>query len=98
MARSQGLTAEPKDTVCPKCREGKLTITYSENCGPEMQMELTCPSCKGVGYITASKAERIAADDALWCRCGNPSGQVNHIWSGTDIYLCRDCGGVVQTG
>lgn len=85
-----------------RCNAGKLTITAHEMGKPPRAVELDCVFCNGIGKITAAQK---AAEEAFWCRCGNPSGEsIFHddnepgAICSKHHYTCRDCGAVTQTG
>lgn len=84
---------------CPKCHgTGSLKVTVHEAGKPAVWVPLNCVYCDGRGRIDQPKLDEIKRGDAVWCRCGNPSGQFIHYRLNTDIYDCRDCGGLLQTG
>lgn len=80
---------------CFACESGILTIMVNSAGRPPHTVQLRCVTCNGSAVVPAGTK---AAHDAFWCRCGNPSRNTIHTWAGTDIYLCADCGAVVQTG
>jgi uncharacterized protein YbaR (Trm112 family) len=92
--------------TCPDCKgKGTLAYTIQESGKPERAMEMKCLTCKGaktVNSVAAEAFERMQrAMREMWCRCGNPSGEVSyhpdapgskHHWT------CDDCGKVTQIG
>jgi hypothetical protein len=84
---------------CPKCHgEGTLLVTVHEFGKPVTnEVRLTCVWCDGAGQITKAKRAEIEAQDAAWCHCDKPEHGGDH-YTNPDIYCCRNCGGVLQTG
>lgn len=85
---------------CPKCINGKMTVTVTEG-QTTYESTFECIYCHGHGEISDERLAKIRAMDAMWCRCGNKSGNITyhddapgskHHWT------CDDCGKVVQVG
>jgi RecJ-like exonuclease len=104
---------KPELTDCPRCKgSGKITLhvtTIAVGAKPaEETSRIPCRDCHGSGKVTPEEAERIRsfieAYKEIWCRCGNPSGQVDFYDDGEHPeiskhhYRCRDCGKVTQIG
>lgn len=95
--------------MCPRCKgKGKISVKVS-TCGPdgatpESSFEMTCFDCKGSGEMTAAGVRAKKAADALWCRCGNESGETKFFDDGEHpncskhCYVCLDCGKITQVG
>lgn len=90
----------PPLVLCPVCKDGKLTITVTGE-GKTSELEINCVHCNGQGTMTWAQRDAYDRMVAMWCRCGNSSGQVTfhddapgskHHWT------CDDCGKVVQVG
>ena len=91
---------------CPRCKgSGKMTLkvsTYGED-GSE-SIEINCVTCDGTGEVTSYQNELYKQEVAMWCRCGNPSGDVDYYEDGQDPVIqkhhwnCKDCGKVLQVG
>ena len=84
------------------CNNGKMTIKVhdfsTEEC-EEKSVEIDCIWCNGTGEMTPEQAAEKQAFEDSWCKCGNPSGQVNYYQEGhSHGYTCADCGKIVQTG
>ena len=93
---------------CPKCNNGKQTVEVTE-IKPEgrsvTKVEITCITCNGSGQIEKRKLKaQERAFNAFWCRCGNPSEEIDFFDDGQHPgcekhhYRCRDCGKVTQVG
>ncbi len=90
--------------TCPQC-DGAKTITFTIRAVGELeQTSLPCPACDGKGEVTDSCFQQWQADQAMWCDCDNPSGEVEYFSDGqhADLpklhYRCKECGGVTQIG
>jgi DnaJ-class molecular chaperone len=89
---------------CPTCKgKGKLTIpvtTHGEEGTRTTSFEMTCYTCNGTGTATPEQLAALEAMNAVWCRCGNPSGEpvyYEHA-DGSHGYNCADCGKLLQVG
>lgn len=89
---------------CPRCKgSGKMPLQVHEG-GSVRNMELTCIDCDGSGEITKAQHEQNQRAMAMWCRCGNPTGQSRFYEDGEapDVHKhhvkCGDCGKVLQVG
>jgi Fe2+ or Zn2+ uptake regulation protein len=91
--------------VCPSCKGArKVTIeTTTINPGTTTVDHITvdCVICNGTGEVTPARFAAIQSEAAMWCSCGNDSGEADyhadtrrtkHHWT------CRDCGKVLQVG
>ncbi len=92
--------------VCPKCH-GKKTLTITVNTPTEPlqeTVELSCVWCDKTGEVTEQQLASIEGEDAMWCRCGNPSGDVRYVADGESVaiskhhWCCVDCDKIVQIG
>jgi phage FluMu protein Com len=94
---------------CPRCKgSGKMTIKMSEYSGGKVivndTLEMKCFECKGTGQITEAEMKVIKAEKAMWCKCGNPSGQTMFVDDGESKkcakhhWVCEDCGKITQIG
>lgn len=94
--------------LCPKC-EGtkKITVRFVTTGGPSDEVELVeldCVTCGAAGIVSEKELQAIQDADAMWCRCGNPSGDANsfsdyqHPTCSKHCYTCADCGGILQVG
>lgn len=91
---------------CPQCK-GRSTVALTvTTCGQkgEEKIDLPCPACKGLGSVSLAEKKIYEAQLAMWCRCGNPSGDVDFFDDGEhpDMYKhhyrCKDCGKITQVG
>lgn len=90
---------------CQPCKgTGQQNVTVSKSGEPDSHIKLTCIWCKGTGRATPEQQRTLAAYDAMWCRCGNPSGESNYFSDGQHPamhkhhYRCADCNSVTQVG
>jgi len=90
--------------ICPRCKgSGKMDLNVSEG-GTMKAVKITCVTCDGAGEIDQFKYKLYRQEIEMWCRCGNPSGDVDFYDDGehpdvqTHHYRCKDCGRVVQVG
>jgi hypothetical protein len=90
---------------CPACKGAKtITVETTTIEGATRKVDhviLDCVTCGGIGKVTATRAAALAREAAMWCSCGNPSGdadyhpdtrRMKHHWT------CRDCAKVLQVG
>lgn len=87
--------------VCPVCKGAKKN-TYAVHAeGVTKNVELSCGVCFGTGQLSDAGLQAHKALQAMWCRCGNPSGNASfhddtptrkHHWT------CDDCGKITQVG
>ena len=94
---------------CPTCK-GKGTVTVEavtideRGTTKEPPLEIKCLTCRGEGRITKKRSAQLKRAAALWCSCGNPSGDVYFHDDGEcpdcrkHHYHCSDCGKIVQVG
>lgn len=91
---------------CPTCKgtgEVETTVTTFGSDKVE-KYSLTCHICHGKKEISKQEWKQIQAEAALWCDCGNPSGDVDFYNDGEHpncskhCYTCKDCGKIVQVG
>ena len=90
--------------ICPRCKgSGKMDLTVHEG-GSATAIKITCVTCDGAGEIDSFKYNLYRQEVEMWCRCGNPSGEVDFYEDGQDPKIgmhhikCRDCGKVIQVG
>jgi len=91
--------------ICPTCKgSGKQVVrtrTVLDGVREVSDVKIECQTCQGSGEV--DKAEYEARQKAIrdfWCRCGNPSEDVEYYEyaDGAHGWTCRDCGKVVQVG
>ena len=90
--------------ICPRCKgRGKMDLNVHE--GDTVQVvKITCVTCDGDGEINQVQYMIYRQEIEMWCRCGNPSGDVDYYEDGQrqDVQMhhirCKDCGKVVQVG
>jgi hypothetical protein len=91
---------------CPKCKgSGEIEITCSEYGKKGIEkFSLPCIYCDGKGEITKKEFNKLKAEKALWCSCGNPS-QETRFWDDGQhpncpkhCYTCKDCKKIIQVG
>jgi len=85
------------------CKNGKITVQVrvltDKGFTKEPPVKLTCPWCNGTGELTYKQEFARDAYFNEWCKCGNPSEQVNYYNDERGHgYTCADCGKIVQTG
>ena len=98
--------------TCPKCKgKGHTIIPVSKTIDgkrTDSSFEMDCDVCNGTGKVDLTEfiqwKQEVANEKALWCHCGNPSGEVlfyndneccpgdKHHWD------CKDCGKLLQVG
>ena len=91
-------------TICEG--SGKQTVTISTFGEPEndTSFESNCIGCDGEGEVTEEQAALIEFEKNMWCKCGNPSEDVDFYDDGEHPeitkhhYRCKDCKKVVQIG
>lgn len=85
---------------CPKCKStGKLPIEVHEAGKPSQITELECVYCDGKGKMTDAELKRHNELEAMWCSCGNPSGDAYpYDYGNCHGWNCADCHKVIQTG
>jgi hypothetical protein len=87
-------------TQCPTCKgTGKITIRSVEYRSDGI-VSISCIWCDGKGKQTPAEKQKQEDFNNAWCKCGNPSGEVNyyHHMNGAHGYTCADCGKIIQTG
>ena len=98
--------------ICPVCDgKGKQTIpvhSVIDGKTEDSSFEMDCDLCKCTGEITAVRfiqyKQDQAATKAMWCQCGNPSGDTefyddNELCPGDKHHWdCKDCGKLLQIG
>jgi len=90
--------------ICPRCKGcGQMDLGVHEG-GSVTTVKIRCITCDGDGEIDHHRYQMYRQEVEMWCRCGNPSGEVDYFEDGQDEaigmhhYKCRDCGKVIQTG
>jgi hypothetical protein len=94
---------------CPTCSgTGKQTIAVCTDTAAgrvNTSFDMECPICKGGRVITMVQMREIVkskiAAAKFWCRCGNPSGNVDFHDDAPGSkrhWTCADCGKVTQVG
>lgn len=95
---------------CPTCKgKGKVTVKVTTvapgTANTHSEFEMNCLTCRGEGEISKAQAQEHKAAMAMWCRCGNPSGQTHFFDDGENPavcnkhhWVCEDCGKVTQVG
>lgn len=92
---------------CPTCKgKGTVTVKVHSNFATEnTSFEMDCHVCGGSGEVTEAQLKAHKAAMAMWCRCGNPSGQTQFFDDGENPsvcnkhhWVCEDCGKVTQVG
>lgn len=94
---------------CKSCKgTGKMVITATEITAAgakEMpSVSIDCIRCNGSGEISAARQKQLEAQAALWCKCGNPSGNSQFFNDGEHpncskhCYVCEDCRKITQVG
>lgn len=90
--------------TCPRCNSKKtITITVHQNGGTSTET-LPCITCEGHGDVTDGQYANYKAEQEVWCRCGNPSGETQFYDDGEHPEIakhhwrCGDCSKVVQIG
>ena len=90
---------------CPLCK-GKREVIFevTEPGGKVNNVPLKCVVCDGEGKVTPGRALSYKRQQESWCKCGNPSGDVEYVPDNVSSvcskhhYVCRDCGKIVQIG
>jgi len=91
---------------CPSCKGARKVRVHVTTDRGDGEIELTqfetdCVSCGGIGKVTPRRFAALQSEAAMWCSCGNESGEADyhadtrrmkHHWT------CRDCGKVLQVG
>lgn len=96
---------------CPCCKGSKVqhfTVITSQPGEFERSTttDMPCVWCKGTGEMTTDELAKFQRAQDIWCKCGNPSGQVSYhddvIKGGKLVskhhWTCDDCGKVTQIG
>jgi len=91
---------------CPACRGSGKRALLAEEALPDgtvrkESFETKCLHCGGTGRMTESQAILLKEYEAVWCACGNPSGQATYHPDTPEIkhhWTCNDCGKTTQVG
>jgi hypothetical protein len=90
--------------TCPKCKEGKTTLTISYFGSKESEkVEIDCVYCDGSGKITQETLSDINFEDDMWCTCDTDHGTKyysdgQHPEIHKHHWRCKGCGDVKQIG
>lgn len=93
-------------TACEGTGKQTTTITTIERGKPPKveRSEDVCFWCKGTKRLTRERMLLMVEAHAMWCECGNPSGEVQFYDNGQHPklwkhhYRCAGCGKVTQIG
>ena len=89
---------------CPSCKgRGKQSIKVVKSAKEgvvESVVQISCATCRGACELTQEQLNTHKRLQEAWCRCGNPSGDVEYYEfdNGAHGYDCVDCGKILQTG
>lgn len=92
--------------ICPICKDkGQISIKM-KTFGLEKAEEhvICCVTCNGNKEISIEEENKLKRFNALWCKCGNPSGNIKYYKDGEHpecakhCWVCCDCGRLTQIG
>ena len=90
---------------CPKCTDGKITVTFCEDGKEPVKSDIKCVHCNGSSIISELKLFELEEEENMWCKCENKSGQVTYHEDDEDgaavlkhHWTCNDCGKIKQIG
>jgi hypothetical protein len=92
--------------TCLKCKGTKtLDIKITTYGKPGMEVKtIKCVYCDGTGKMTDKQIAQFKAEQEMWCRCSNPSGERifyddgEHPQCSKHCWACADCNKIVQVG
>lgn len=86
--------------TCPSCKDGQMSIRFSQAGKPDEVTKMNCVICQGTATITQQQLKYIEQEKNRWCRCEKSSGssyvadtrKMKHHWK------CNDCKKITQIG